>query len=59
MKLTVLLSERIAEEEAFVVVGTPEDYAEYRQRVGVIAGLKEAMSISTEVKKLILGENDR
>lgn len=48
------LQERINNETAHIVVGTPVDYAEYKERVGLIAGLNQAIFEIDEACKLVM-----
>jgi hypothetical protein len=55
-KMQELIAEEVAKLESALSMGSAEDYADYKWRVGKIAGLVLASQISADIKKLLLGE---
>ncbi len=51
------LGEQLEKHAAEVVAGRSIDWADHRFRIGVIKGLKEALSIAKEVNDEIIGVN--
>lgn len=48
------LNERIAFETGYLVVGNAEDFADYKFRIGLIAGLNQAIIEIDEACKLVM-----
>lgn len=48
------LEECIANETGYLVMGNADDYADYKNRVGLIAGLNQAISEIDEACKLVM-----
>jgi hypothetical protein len=53
------IGERLEKHAAEIVTGRATSYDDYRHRVGVIKGLREALSIAEEANREAIGLEDK
>lgn len=52
------MAETIAEAQTALVEGTASDFADYRHRVGRLAGMREALDTAREVERMLMGPDE-
>jgi len=53
------LGEHLERHAAELVMGRPVDWADYRYRVGIIKGLRDALSIAEQANRKAIGLEDK
>jgi hypothetical protein len=53
------IGEHLEKHASELIVGRPQTYDDYRYRVGVIKGLRDALAIAEEANRDAIGLNDK
>jgi len=58
-EIEIKIGEQLEKHAAELVTGRASDWADYRFRIGVIRGLRDALAIAKDVNEEIIGLNDK
>jgi hypothetical protein len=53
------LGEHLEKHAAEIITGKPIDWADYRYRVGILKGLRDALAIAEEANRRAIGLEDK